>query len=204
MIWANGRRPLPGARPTSRQMARLNAQVDYCGDAKAVKAAVVEGDSRSVAAPCPRRQGRRVKGWKGRYCRGLRRVSGRDAARFAGRPGEVDTFSDTDRGSDLDRDDDWQARCAGLPTGRRPAITSRSERGSACTPGGGRGLQNRRAVRPPCGRWVRFPCTSAILPCRETFVLFAFPAAHSSSRRDATGQIRKLQQPMYRRLPIIS
>ena len=30
-------------------------------------------------------------------------------------------------------------------------------------PGGGRGLQNRWAVRKPRGRWVRFPCTSAIL-----------------------------------------
>ena len=34
--------------------------------------------------------------------------------------------------------------------------------GSACTPGGGRGLQNRWAVCKACGRWVRFPCTSAI------------------------------------------
>jgi len=32
--------------------------------------------------------------------------------------------------------------------------------GSACFAGADHGLQNRWAVREPCRRWVRFPCTS--------------------------------------------
>lgn len=34
--------------------------------------------------------------------------------------------------------------------------------GSACSAGAGHGLQNRWAAWKSCGRWVRFPCTSAI------------------------------------------
>ncbi len=42
-------------------------------------------------------------------------------------------------------------------------IASGAERlGSASRAGARRGLQNRWAVSKPCGRWVRFPCTSAI------------------------------------------
>ena len=33
--------------------------------------------------------------------------------------------------------------------------------GGVCTPGGGRGLQNRWAARKPYRQWVRFPYTSA-------------------------------------------
>ena len=60
----------------------------------------------------------------------------------------------------------WMSSAQGcLTTGSRHVIMVVNSSGSACSAGAGHSLQNCRVAWKSCDRWVRFPCTSAILGC---------------------------------------